>query len=45
MEILMDTDDKKILKDLGVEKSEEEPLTGQELQWIFVSMGEGLLIS
>jgi hypothetical protein len=45
MEIMMCADHKKILKDLGVEKSEEDQLTGQELQWIFVGMEEGLLVS
>jgi hypothetical protein len=45
MEIMMNEDHKKILKDLGVENPEEDLLTGQELQWIFVGMGEGLLIS
>lgn len=41
----MNTEYKEILGDLGIERPEDGPLTDLELQQIFVSMGEGLLVN
>ena len=35
----------KILRDIGIEKPEDEKLTDLELRHVFVSMEEGLLVS
>lgn len=39
----MNTNYKKMLKDLGIEKPKDEPLTDLELRQTFVGIGEGLL--
>lgn len=39
-----DREYRKVLKELGFEKPEDEPLTTQELSQIFIHMQEGLFV-
>ncbi len=39
-----DEDYRKVLKDLGVEKPKDEPLTSFEFGWIFIRMQESLFV-